>query len=380
MIHYISSYVDIEMLNEYRVTPSNVAKVEYIKSALLEAGFELSLFSIACNNTNKISRSRLLMIGNNEVHHYPFCLGGRSLLLRYSSYFLIFIQLFFYLLRIDKKNDVVLLYHSIYETRALKFFNRILKLTMVLELEELYSVSRGENKRIIQENTLIKNGFKGYIVVNSIIGQRCNISQPTVVCEGQYAMMTNNEKKIIADDGKIHIVYAGIFQDDADVFLAIKVASLLNSNYKMHIAGYGDDVIVDKVKESILSQNQTNTGCELVYHGCLHGEEYEKLMNKCSIGLCTRVLEDNMSDYTFPSKVFAYLSRNLRVICTPISCVKCSPISNSIIFTESISPESVHSAITSVDIVETIDNSSVLDEQNSRFIQEVYNLFSIVVK
>lgn len=379
-IHYISSFVDTELLDEYRVTPSNAAKVGYVKSALLQAGFELSLFSFACNKNNKVSRSRHIKIDNREIHHYPFCVGGQSLFLRYCSYFLIFLQLFLYLLKIDKKNDVVLLYHSIQETKVVKFFNRLLGLKIVLELEELYSVSQGDDKSTHQEKELIQNGFVGYIVVNSIIGQRCDLLQPLVVCEGQYTMLTNKGKSIASDDGRIHIVYAGIFQDNADVFIAIKVASLLNGNYKMHIAGYGDEATVNKVIAAISRHNLTGEGCELEYHGCLHGEEYENLLSQCSIGLCTRVLEDKLSDYTFPSKVFAYLSRNLKVVCTPISCVKCSPISDRIVFSESISAESVYRAITCVDASEIIDNSSILENQNSRFVHEVISLFSVIAK
>ena len=379
-IHYISSFVDTDLLDDYRVTPSNAAKVGYVKSALSQAGFELSLFSFACNKTNKVSQSRHIKIDNREIHHYPFCVGGNSPFLRYCSYFLIFLQLFFYLLNIDKKNDVILLYHSILETKVVKFFNRVLGLRIVLELEELYSVSQGDDKSILREKGLIRNGFKGYIVVNNIIGQRCNLSQPMVVCEGQYTMLTNNKKKIVSDDGRIHVVYAGIFQDNADVFLAIEVASHLNSNYKMHIAGYGDEATVNKVIAAISRHDLTGEGCELEYHGCLHGEEYENLLSLCSIGLCTRVLEDNLSDYTFPSKVFAYLSRNLKVVCTPISCVKCSPISNRIVFSESISTESVYKAITSLDASEIIDNSSILENQNFRFVKEVKSLFSIIAQ
>ena len=40
------------------------------------------------------------------------------------------------------------------------------------------------------------------------------------------------------------------------------------------------------------------------YDGCLSGNEYATFLAKCDIGICTRFLDDSMSNYTFPSKVF----------------------------------------------------------------------------
>jgi hypothetical protein len=374
-IHYISSYVDDFLIEEYRVTPSTSAKVGYVKTALREAGFEVAMFSTVCNKSNRISKSQVLVVDGGEKHHYPFCVGGDNIIRRLISYLLIYIQLFYYLCGVRRYNETILLYHNIPDTKIVKFFNRFLGLRIILELEELYNAIKHDQVSIEKEKKQISVFPKGYIAVNSLISERCNIRKPVIVCEGQYRMVEKKRKNVLANDGKIHVLYAGVFIENSDVFASISAAAYLTDDYIMHVAGYGSESATESVVEAIHSHNETKTGCKIEYHGCLHGQKYEELLSKCSIGLCTRVLEDDLSDYTFPSKVYAYLSRNLKVICTPISCVMKSPIADSIVFTDTISPECISKAILSVDRNQVIDNKDILEQQNLRFVRELKKLF-----
>ena len=374
-IHYISSFVETDFIGTYRVAPSVAAKVGYVKNALKQSGYDLSLFCIACTTKGSLVKSKRVVVDEKESQYYPFSVGGKNGIQRIVSYFFIYVQLFIFLFKVEK-GDSVLLYHSPNDTRVVKFFNRLLNKRIFLELEELYTVLGGDNNEIAKEKKVINRGFAGYIVVNTLITHRCDIEKPCAICEGQYIMLSKVPKSVLSEDKKIHVVYAGLFLEGQDVYLAIKSAAFLNENYIMHIAGYGDDTTVAKVISEIDAYNCNNSGCRIEYHGCLHGEAYEELLSRCSVGLCTRVLEDSLSDYTFPSKVFAYLARNIMVICTPISCVKYSPIADNIIFTRTATPEEVSRAILSLEINNVIDNTSMLQFQNTRFVNEVSKLFA----
>ena len=377
LIHYICAYADSDLQNHYYVAPSGCAKIGYIKSALIEAGFNISIFSpVLCRLNNfALSKSRVITLNRNEEHHYPFSLGGKSKLIHYISLILVYLQLFYYLMRKVNHSDKVLLYHQNKGTRLIYFFAKMLQLDIYLELEEIYSAAYRDINNIEKEKLLVSHIAKGYIVVNNIISHKCHVDGPYVVCEGQYQSLTSYPKSLIGLNNKINILYAGIIEDDADAFVVIEVAKHLSANYHMHIAGYGTESVVKKFEELICDYKQSNYQCEITYYGCLYGAEYESLLSKCSIGLCSRVLDDNLSDYTFPSKVFAYLARNLKVVCTPISCVLASPISSSIVFSESTSSRALASAIMSINDSNEIDNSTILYEQHRRFVREVKFLF-----
>lgn len=377
-IHYICAYAEPDRLGKYRVTPSGIAKMTYIKEAIKKGGFELSLFSPICCKSDgfKLISAEKIIVDDAETHYYPFSMGGTNKVIRVISYVLIYIQLFAYLLFHLHHEDKVLLYHSNPDTKIMMWLSSILHFELYLELEEIYSAVFHRYDKIKKEKYLVGKCAKGYIVVNNIIAEKCRITQPFVVCEGQYKMLYFQTKDLRGENCKINVLYAGVLEDNADVFTAIASAKYLGSDYQMHICGYGNSDVVSKLTNAIKEHNSENYECKIVFYGCLHGEEYEKLLSGCSIGLCSRVLEDELSDYTFPSKVFAYLARNLKVVCTPISCVLKSTVADSVIFSKSTSPESLADAILSIDKVNGINNVSLLNGEHNRFVTQIAYLFN----
>lgn len=373
-IHYICAYAEQYWLDKYLLAPSGSAKINYIRSAIREAGWNISMFSPVCVKYSFAS-SKLVKIDEHENHYYPFSIGGNNRFVRLTSYFLIYIQLFLYLLLHVKKNEVVLLYHSNPDTKIIKTLSKFLGFKLILELEEIYSAVFHNTSTIETEKHLVSTSAVAYLLVNNIISKKCNITNPSVVCEGQYLSLSNNPKTLLGNNGKINVLYAGVIEKGADVFAAIEAAKLLGPQYALHIAGYGSSEAIKELEVTCANYEKCNYECCVMYYGCLHGDEYEKLLSKCSIGLCSRMLEDELSDYTFPSKVFAYLARNLKVVCTPISCVMASNISSYIVFSEDTTPIAIANAIKSIERNTVIDNSAILQNENNRFVQELKLLF-----
>lgn len=377
-IHYICAYAEPDRSDKYRVTPSGIAKITYIKEAIKKGGFELSLFSPICCRSDdfKLIGMKKTIVDDAETQYYPFSMGGSNSIIRCISYVLIYIQLFTYLLFRVHHGDKVLLYHSNPDTRIMMWLSSILHFELFLELEEIYSAVFHKYGKIKKEKQLVGKCAKGYIVVNNIIAEKCCIRQPYVVCEGQYEVLYHHTKNLKGENNKINVLYAGALEDNADVFMAIASAKYLGSDYQLHICGYGNSDVVSKLSDAIKEHNNEDNECNITFYGCLHGEEYENLLSKCSIGLCSRILEDELSDYTFPSKVFAYLARNLKVVCTPISCVLKSTLADSIVFSKCTSPQSLADAILSIDKASENNNANLLNNEHNRFVTQITYLFN----
>ena len=373
-VHYICAYAEQYWLDKYLLAPSGSAKINYIRSAIREAGWNISMFSPVCVK-HSIATSKIVKIDEHENHYYPFSIGGNNRFVRLTSYFLIYIQLFLYLLLHVKKKEVVLLYHSNPDTKIIKTLSKLLGFKLILELEEIYSAVFHNTSTIETEKHLVSTAADAYLLVNNIISQKCNITKPSVVCEGQYLSLSKKTKTLVGNNGKINVLYAGVIEKGADAFAAIEAAKLLGAQYALHIAGYGSSEAIRDLKVICAEYANCSYDCSIEYYGCLHGDEYENLLSKCTVGLCSRMLEDELSDYTFPSKVFAYLARNLKVVCTPISCVMVSDISSNIVFSKDTTPFALAEAIKTIDGNTVIDNSAILNNEHNRFVHELKLLF-----
>lgn len=377
-VHYISPYVDASLISGYMTTPSARAKVEYIKDSLKEEGHLVTLFSpVRCKSSIfNICHSVKLDVDDLEKQIYPMSFGGDSLLSKFLSYLFVYFQLVWYIVFKISREDRIISYHSLPDTKIFKLFKPLIRARFILEVEELYHAVYGNKEKIASEKKLISNFADGYILVNTIIEGKCGITKHAVVCEGQYKMLSNKEKNLRDENNIVNMVYAGFLQKDSDVSLALKAVCLLDSSFVLHIAGYGDEDTVNSIKEDIENINRKNEGCKVVFHGCLFGEDYESLLGNCSLGLCSRILENELSDYTFPSKVFAYMSRNLRVICTPISCVQYSTIKDSIVFSKDVTPQGFAEAIMSSLSTGSVNNTTLVESENHRFKREIRHLLA----
>ena len=375
-IHYISPYVNNLMYADYLTTPSATSKIAYIKDVVKDCGYSISIFSPVCckSNSYQFRKAVKLTIDDKETHYLPFSIGGNNRIVRILSYVIIYFQLLFYILIKVKRHEPVLLYHTLPETYVVKFIKRMVGFKLFLEVEEIYNAVYNQKKKIPSEISLISRGFDGYILVNNLMPRICNINKYYTVCEGQYKMFNDRCKSLKGLDNKIHVLYAGVFEENSDVFLAIETGRYLNSNYILHIAGYGNDEIVSLVERQIVEMNSANNGCPIVYHGCLLGEKYEEILNLCTVGLCPRKLDDELSNYTFPSKIFVYLSRNLNVVCTPITCVKNSSLHKDIVVARSSDSKDIAAAILGIKVC-NINNTALLEKEHSRLKKSIIDLF-----
>ena len=372
-IHYLCHYDDYNNNRNLLTIPSGVTKINYIKQALIDAGFKVVVVSAAetSSRCKKINKLDSVIVNDKETIIYPLTFGRNNYFLKCLSRFIITIQLLIYLLLKVKKNDKVLVYHSLSLINLVKLY-RCLGGKVYFEVEEIYgAVEKANDSRIQSEINYLQNS-EGYILVNDVIRSKCGFNSLSASCYGIYKPEIVNK---VTDTEKVHIVYAGVIgSKESDAFLAVEVAKFLDAKYVIHVLGYGSDLNICLLQQMIEDSNKLHE-CRVIYEGCLLGKQYMEFLSKCQIGLCTRVLEDHFSDYTFPSKVCVYLANQLIPICTPIKCIKESKIKDAVYFSKDNFALSIADVIKNVDLNKAKGYKCLLEQLNFEFIKNLQNIF-----
>lgn len=363
MIHYIGFYYDLSSCHKKNASPALVTKMKYVAKKLAEIDGHLKVFSPAYS----LEETAEFM----PVHNYSIdskievceaaTFGRKNTFFRVLSFLFSHFQLLRYLFFEIKKNDIVVLYHTLFYRYDILLFRFFKSNKVVIEVEELFSAVWGN----IESNKEIKylSKFDGYIYVNDIMNERFCFNKPYAVCYGNYDISSNY---YIRDQYK-KLIYAGVLgKEGTDVDLAIDLMKYLPDTYNLKIAGYGSEDAVSYIKNRIRDKEN------IEFVGFLSGDEYEEFLSKGDFGLCTRVLSNESSDYTFPSKVLVYLSHGLVPVCPSIDCLKKSKISEAIVFYKESKPENVALSINGYDkrgsSIQTIRDLDISFQESLAFV------------
>ncbi|CAD5344724.1 glycosyltransferase family protein [Flavobacterium bizetiae] len=377
-VYYIGYYSGLENPNNFFEFPSSNSKMDYIISVIRRLKFDLTIFSLGFPKEKSVlfNLSKRKKIDENTVYVFVSTVNLFLPFLNFISKIWLYFQVVILLLFRVKRNDVVLVYHSYLLNKVVNFCRFFANFKLIYEVEEIYQAAwQNSNKKIKHEIEALQNA-DAFIFVNDVMNQKCNHhNKPFIVCYGNY-----NNKKIAKSINYniINIVYAGfIGGKDSDVMLAIDSAEFLPDNYFLNVLGYGTEENIKGMKNKIKEIN-VKCGKEIVeYFGCLSGDEYDNFLKKCQIGLSTRVLIDEYSDFTFPSKVLVYLSNNIIPVSSKINCILNSKVSESIVFYDENSPASVAEAIVSIDVNKYYSqDKDVITDLDSKFILDFNKLLN----
>lgn len=335
-IHYIVNYAEPNLQRHVRCFESVNNKVEYILSVLSRLNYDVFILSTleGDNESGFISSEYGISPFNYRIKYIATC-GCRNILYRLLTVLLTYIQLFSHLIKEVKEDDIILVYHSYRYIIPLKLYRFFSKKKILLELEEIYSVTwQQKNKKNFEEN-FVRNVPNAYILINDVISKRCNLSKPGIVCYGNYSFSNTTFNGI---SRPIHIVYGGLIKESGDAFLALELAFYLNSNYQIHIAGYGDVESINLLLSKIKCINNNLGYDAVIYEGNLSKDVYYQFLKKCSLGLCIKSEElSKDADYYYPSKILIYLGNGVLPICNKLNSVLSSDFSTNILFVDSCS-------------------------------------------
>lgn len=367
-LFFVTSYNSIASGRDLRSVPSSITYSTYLISAFEKlSDTKVKVLSTSISRKKVYWSKKIIQNGNHEEVYFKSIHSAWGSLSVKLSLLILYFQLFFFLLFRAKKNDVIVIYHEHGLSYFYKIFNLFLPSKLIFVVGEIYSAVWNLGEKAIKKEKSYLMDADGFIFSNDIMPRIFGAEQKSIVCYGSYEY--SQTKKII--DNKIHILYAGKISTGIinDAFMALEVIKYLPDNYVMHLAGYGENIDIEELKSRI-DLNNLEAGCtRVVYEGNLSGNDYENLLAKCKIGLCTRTLSNELSNYCFPSKTMVYLTHNILPVCPRIDNLLQCEFSEKMIFVEGeLSPLNIARAIeNSGDILPYYNNEKFIKTVKDKF-------------
>lgn len=375
-VYYFGTYYAVGCKIKRRGAISAFAKMEYIMSALNQAGYNVHVISSSyvIDNRWKFDKGGKMKINDQTILELSPGFGYKTLIGKYFSISLTVICFIFKLLKIKKK-DTLIVYHGDWYSKYITFARYIKKFQLIVEVEEIYTHAFNRNiKGLMKETNFIKSAKKT-ILVNDLIGDLIGLNlNKSIVCYGPYRITNNdNDNVVLLDNNKINLVYAGSFSTTkGGVFNAIDAALFLPNKYILHILGYGSKNIEDSLVKKIEEINLISE-CKIIFHGQKRGDEYHAFMQSCDIGLNPQNMGDYML-YAYPSKTLAYLCFGLNVVTSPLPTLQSSKLNRYFNYFKSETPKDIANTIINAKLYTETELKEVVNILNDTFVQELKSL------
>lgn len=341
-VFYISPYLPNKEKYKKHYSPAAQSKVSYIRSII-----ENENITTVCVNCS-LTVDDCIFSSHYENDKYGKCkvLFSKSSTKRYmlplcALYMLA--SLFIFVLFNISKNDVVILYHSIYYDPIVRVLKYIKRYKIIYEVEEIYTDVRHQGKNRKLEIYRCRKFADAFIFPTELLDDIVNNGhKPSVIVYGAYKSDSFSQKRRVQKSNKKIIVYSGTLMNGKGALQAIDCAQSLDSNFEVRIIGYGSQIEIQQIEKRIISNR---SACSVVFDGMKYGQQYSDYLQQCDIGLCIQPIDNFFNATSFPSKILSYFSHGLAVVATDMEVIKRSKLSQYIFFAEGTSPEQVVSAI-----------------------------------
>ncbi len=373
-LFFVAPYVSEDVGRKMSCTPSSITYSKYLIGVF--SRFKSKKIKVLSLCTSKdyayFSRKEIELCNHTELYFKSLPSRWGMSAVRFSQIWL-YLQVFFYLLSNVQKNDTVVIYHDYGLSFFYKFFKRFIGCRVIYLVAEVFNAvyDRGEDQ--IAKECRRLSGADAYIYINDILPILFDNNKDFAVCYGNYLYCDRPKLK----DDRIHILFAGKISQGIinDAFIALDVIKYLSNAYFLHVAGYGEEEDIEELNKKIEVINSNAGITRVIFEGNLSGEDYEELLSKCQIGLCTRTLRNELSNYCFPSKTMVYLTHDIIPICPSIDILLKSKVSSRLEFVkEELSPKSIADIIQRISCFETYCNREIikdLDDQLERRLKQL---------
>lgn len=351
------------------VTPSAITKGKYVASALASCSSEVEIVSLAY--PTKDSQDEVYyQVSENVICHLFKGKYSNNRIIRYLNHKLYDKKIRKYLKQKVKKDDIVVVYHSLANMKLVKYIKKNITDKIVYEVEEIYGDVINDEKAKTKELKAFKNA-SSYIFSNDYLNSIINTKQlPYVTCYGTYEIPTLYKEAF--NDNLIHCLYAGTLDcQKQGAAIAINTARYLPNNYIIHILGFGTSQDLSYTKNLIDEINKQYGVTKVIYEGVKLNEEYLKFIQKCQIGLSTQNMDASFNDTSFPSKILSYMSNGLEVVSANIGVVKNSKISQYIHFYEVQDEKAIANVILNINLNAKSNNVDVVKELDKEFKEDL---------
>lgn len=372
MVHYIGYYEEVVGEAKRNVFLSAVNKMKYIAHAMACQKIESKIISCAMSK-NETAMEQEEQKSADGISIFCFkSYGRRNAVTKLLDKVGMPVQLLLYLCKNVKKNDTLLVYHSLNYCNTVRFFSALKKCTLILEMEEIYSDVIENPKRKRTELVLAEKA-DSFIFPTQLLNDAVNSAdKPFTVVHGTYQAEPDRGYRF--DDGNIHVVYAGTLDPrKGGAVAAASAAEHLPPNYHVHILGFGSEEQIQEMK-ALAAAMSAKSAAQITYDGLLSGEDYIRFIQACDIGLSTQNPDAAFNDTSFPSKVLSYMANGLHVVSVRIKAVETSAVGDMITYYDTQTPECIAKAIMSVDMAQPYDSRKRIAELDEQFQKELKQL------
>lgn len=379
-VKYIAFYDtpdNAEQKRGYVLAATN--KIDYICKALNRIGYRTEIISASRTNDAKhCHRGCLKEITPMQTLKLFFTFPWGNRIQKAVSLGSMQLFLFLELLRV-KKNEKILVYHSLGYMRLVHLAHRLKRFHLILEVEEIYADVIGNTKLRNREIQFLQ-AADSYIFPTELLNRMLNErNKPYVIIHGTYQVepKRNGQSDLPRmnreNERMIHCVYAGTFDPRKGGATAAAAAAYLPANYHIHILGFGTAADTKHIQDTI---TQLSKRCEstVTFDGLLSGEDYIRFIQSCDIGLSTQNPDADFNATSFPSKVLSYLANGLRVVSIRIPAIEQSAIGSMLYYYDTQTPESIAKAILSVDVNHEYDSRKLITDLAVQFENELEKL------
>ena len=373
MIKYVGRY---RLNNEKPLRigfPSAITKMDYISDSLYKATSQdvniISSSWYAEEGSPSLKTTQKKIRDGIYLTYPPSWTTKNRYTLRIKAIFT-YIWLFLYLILNCRKDEDVIVYHSLPMTGAVLRAKKIKKFSLVLELNEIYTNAVIHSKSIRKKEFKIIRAADKYIFSTELLNEKVNFdNKPYIINYGTYKCEENIAPKF--DDGKIHIVYAGTFEArKSGAVTAATVGKFLDEKYHIHIIGFGSDDEKRNLIEHIKKVSQESR-CTITYDGLISGNDYIRFLQSCHIGMSTQNPDDTFNDTSFPSKILSYLSNGLRVISTRIPAIEKSDFADILYFYDTNDPQKIADTIRKINFDDEYDSRKEINFLDKKFLKNM---------
>ncbi len=341
------------------VAPSASNVVKYMADVFSEKDEVVIVSPSRTLNRKGLYKGRISTLSNKVAIIQPPSFGASNPISKIFAVLYTKLWLFFYLLKHLDRHEKIVVYHSLSYMKTIAFFKKLKKLSITLEIREIYSdINKVSSRGKKQEQEFFKIADK-YIFATGILDEIINTEKkPSLIASGIYKPEKSFGKKF--DDNKVHVVYAGTLRPEKGGAVAtVKMARYLSENYHVHILGYGTQDNIDMIK-SLIEETQTEDGTSISYDGVLSGDEFSSFLQSCNIGVAIQNMEGAFNNTSFPSKVLTYLSNGLDVLSTDIPAVSKSGVGEILYYCSNNDPKEMAAKLLEIDISNPMSKNQTL--------------------
>lgn len=372
-IYYIGYYDDLsKSVTNRNVVPAATTKMTYICDAINTSDKNVQIVSASSTIRGWWAGEETRQILPRTCLKLFSSFGAGKPVKRIFSRWWTKTMMFTYLLRKLKKEDNVIVYHSLGYMGMIRLLKRLIGFRLILEVEEIYGDVMNSTKVVAKERKFFECA-DAYIFPTQLLDESVNMDKkPSVIVHGVYQV--EPDVAVPEDDGKIHVVYGGTLDPrKGGAAAAAAAAAYLPDNYRIHILGFGSKAEVEHMKQHVL-QCTLPGHAQVTYDGCILGDDYTRFIQQCHIGMSTQNPDAAFNATSFPSKVLIYLGNGLQVVSIRIPAIEKSAVSHVLHYYDEQTPEKIAEAIMKVDLTASFDGHAILKQLDISFRDQIQDI------